>query len=68
MQLNPGRVKDMVTSARKNDSAIICHSTTHSKVVQPAVCRGFHDRYSTNPLRIAQRLNLLVEDPVPNDL
>jgi hypothetical protein len=65
MQLNTGRVKDMVTSARKKDSVIICHSTMHEKDVQPAVCRGFHNRYSTNPLRIAQRLGLLVEDPVP---
>lgn len=48
-----------------DDAAITCHSTLYRVDVDEAVCRGFYDRYSTSPLRIAGRLGMIVEDPVP---
>lgn len=65
MRLHPGRVKGMVDAAIREDSAIVCHSTLYDDAVKPAVCRGFYDRYSTQPLQVAQRLGVIVEDPVP---
>jgi len=65
MRLQSGRVKGMVADALRDQSAIICHDTLYRTDVRPAVCRGFHDRYSTQPLQVAERLGLLVEDPVP---
>jgi hypothetical protein len=61
MQLRPGRVRDMVDSARAEESAIICHKTLDG---DNAVCRGFFDRYPTQPLQIAERLGLITQiDP-----
>lgn len=62
MSLRPGRVKDMVAEARAEESAIICHSTLSG---DNAACRGFFDRYPTQPLQIAERLGLIewVEPP-----
>lgn len=65
MRLEPGRVRGMVRDAIRDQAAITCHDTLHRSDVRPAVCRGFHDRYSTQPLQVAERLGLLVEDPVP---
>lgn len=59
MSLRPGRVKDMVDSATKADSAIICHSTLNKE--EQAVCRGFFDNHKTQPLQIAERLNRIEE-------
>lgn len=53
MRLRAGRVREMVDEARKNESAIVCHSTLGG---HEAVCRGFFDRYPTQPLQIADRL------------
>jgi hypothetical protein len=65
MRLEPGRVKGMVDAAIRDDAAIVCHSTLYRDDVQPAVCRGFYDRYQTQPLQVATRLELIAEDPVP---
>lgn len=59
MQLRSGRVRGMVEEARANESAIVCHSTLHQSGVDNAVCRGFFDRYPTQPLQIAERLGLV---------
>jgi hypothetical protein len=56
MQLRAGRLRDMVESARRADSFIVCHQTLPGGREQPAVCRGFADRFSTNFLRIMERL------------
>jgi len=64
MHLEPGRLADMVTEARANASAIICHSTLYQDGVDNAVCRGFYDRYRTQPLQIADRLGLIAFDRV----
>jgi hypothetical protein len=49
----------------REDSAIICHATLYRSDVDNAVCRGFFDAHSTNPLRAAERLHLIEFDPVP---
>lgn len=64
MQLQPGRVRSMVDEARSGESTIVCHSTLHKS--QNAACRGFFDRYPTQPLQIADRLGLVeFIDPAP---
>lgn len=49
----------MVADAKKEESAIICHDTLLGK--ENAVCRGFYDRHSTIPLRLAQMLKKIKE-------
>ncbi len=58
MDLQPGRVRQMVKSAVKARSAIICHDTLGG---EEAVCRGFHDGYKTPPLQLAEAMGLIVE-------
>lgn len=65
MRLARGRLAGMVASARRDDSAIVCHSTLYRDDVENAVCRGFFDRHPTTPLQIASRLDLVTFDPVP---
>lgn len=60
MDLNAGRVKDLVQQARDADSAIICHSTLDTEA--NAVCRGFYDGYDTAPLRLARRMGCVEFD------
>lgn len=66
MDLEPGRVAGMVKSATKNDSAITCHSTLSG---DQAVCKGFFDKHATQPLQVAERLNMIewVEPPSLKD-
>lgn len=56
MELNSGRVRQMVDEARAGEGAIVCHATLESG--EHAVCRGFVDRYATQPLQIAERLDM----------
>jgi hypothetical protein len=59
MQLNPGRLRNLVDQARSGDGFIVCHSTLPGMAppgVKPAVCRGFADRYDTPALQIIGRL------------
>ena len=58
MRLQPHRVKEMVQQAVGNDSAIISHKTLDTD--QNAVCRGFFDRFPTQPLQVAQRLEMVI--------
>jgi len=64
MHLESGRLAGMVSDAKANESAIICHSTLYQDGVDNAVCRGFYDRHLTQPLQIAQRLGLVEFDRV----
>jgi hypothetical protein len=57
MHLMPGRVSEMVSEARTNDSAIVCHATLDDP--EQAVCRGFFDKHPTQPLQIAERLDMI---------
>jgi hypothetical protein len=59
MRLQPGRLAGMVREAERDQSAIICHSTLYQDGVDQAVCKGFYDRHSTQPLQIAERLGLI---------
>lgn len=65
MNLNRGRVRDMVDSAKADDSAIVCHKTLGTG--ENAVCRGFFDRHKTQPLQVAERLGLITEVPPPTE-
>lgn len=56
MDLEPGRVADMVREAKRRDSAIICHETLGG---YKALCRGFFDKHYTTPLQIADRLGYI---------
>lgn len=56
MQLRSGRVRGMVDEARENDSAIVCHQTLDG---DSSVCRGFFDRFPTQPLQLAERLGMV---------
>ena len=59
MQLRQGRLRDLVEEARQAQSYIICHSTLPGMTadgLQPAVCRGFADRYHTQSLQVIERL------------
>lgn len=67
MRLRAGRLADLVRTALARDSFVVCHSTLPGMApagYAPAICRGFADRYSTNPLRIIGRLGGFAEvDP-----
>jgi len=71
MHLDRGRLKDIVGEAIATDKYIICHETLpgmSSAAVAPAICRGFHDRYTTSALRIMARLWGFVDiDPPGKD-
>lgn len=47
------RVRQLIADARGGESYVVCHSTFGD---QPAICRGFADAYSTNALRVLERL------------
>lgn len=69
--LAPGRLQRFIAEARSAESYVVCHETLPDVApagVRPAVCRGFYDRYSTNALRIMERLWGFVEIPPPNHL
>jgi hypothetical protein len=64
--LSNARISEFVREAVRADSYVVCHSTlpVAGSDVQPAICRGFADRYDTNALRVGQRLLGFVEvDP-----
>lgn len=65
MDLRPGRVREMIAAARRDESAIVCHSTLGKRA---AVCRGFYDLEPepiTSTLQIAKRLGYLQFQEVP---
>lgn len=63
MQLDRGRVADMVKQAKTNESAIICHMTIYGQSEQEAVCRGYFDRYGDEvvTLRLAKIVGIIKE-------
>ncbi|MEU6022591.1 HAD domain-containing protein [Micromonospora sp. NPDC047134] len=63
MHLSKGRLRDLVAETRRNESFIVCHDTLpHYRYpdAEPAICRGFADRYSTQALQIIGRTALRV--------
>jgi hypothetical protein len=71
MHLGEGRLHELVTAALDSDSYIVCHSTLpyHAPAPDtgPAICRGFADQYSTNALRMIERLWGFVEVDPPGE-
>lgn len=61
MGLHRGRVGEMLAQVRKNDSCISCHETLDDE--KQAVCRGQFDVLKTQPLQIAERLDMIVWHP-----
>ena len=57
MNLEEGRVEQMVALATRAESCIPCHQTLDGK---QAVCRGFFEKHATQPLQIAERLGFVV--------
>ena len=72
MHLGPARLRNFINAARRNDSYVVCHQTLPGCApdgYHPAVCRGFADKFSTNYLRIMERLGGFedVEPPKKED-
>jgi hypothetical protein len=65
MQLNAGRLRDMIDGSLAADSAIPCHKTIWERDGAPAVCRGFYDRYraDTVMLRLGELYGVVEIDP-----
>lgn len=61
MRLRGGRLRQITSDACRAGSFITCHSTLYDPAVQPAICRGFADRYDTNVLRVFGRLGGFTE-------
>jgi hypothetical protein len=57
----------MVSDSRDNDSAIICHSTLHTKPKRNAICRGYYEHHGSESasIRAAIAFNVIkfVEPP-----
>jgi hypothetical protein len=71
MHLAPGRLKQMVDDALAEGSFVICHATlpygpVHPEA-EPAICRGFADRYTTWRLQVIARLFGFVEVHPPGE-
>lgn len=66
MSLDPGKLRNLIADARSAESAIICHCTLGTE--ENAVCRGFYDRYKTEPLAMASKQNRIRwQDPPTGD-
>jgi hypothetical protein len=59
MHLQSGRVRGMIDESKAKEGAIVCHQTLGTD--SNAVCRGFFDRYKTQYLQVAERLNMIEE-------
>lgn len=59
MSLEPGRVEEMIESATRDQSSIVCHQTIHQRGVDNLACRGFYDKHPTQPLQLARRLGMV---------
>ncbi|GGN96127.1 hypothetical protein GCM10011579_097220 [Streptomyces albiflavescens] len=66
MYLQPGRVADMVSHARRAEGHVVCHKTLGTDA--PAICRGFADgpdQGRSFALRLARALGTLTEISPP---
>ncbi len=62
--LRPGRLRQFLDEVRRADSFVVCHSTLMGDA-EPAICRGYADRYTSNFLRICERLGGFLDVPPP---
>lgn len=70
MHLREGRLRDLLAETRAAESYIVCHSTLPHYLypdAQPAICRGFADRYNTQALQLIGRLWGFVEVDPPGE-
>jgi hypothetical protein len=51
------RRKDLLEECERNDTHFVCHKSSING--GEACCKGFYDTYSTNMLRISQRLRMI---------
>lgn len=66
MQLPKGRVRWMVEEAQKRDSCIPCHETTFGQAEGEAICRGFYEKFTTLPIRLAESMDrIILVSPAP---
>jgi hypothetical protein len=66
IHLQPGRVTDMVTAARRAEGHVVCHKSLGTEA--PAICRGFADgpdQGRSFALRLARALGTLTEITPP---
>jgi hypothetical protein len=70
MALKPGRLQDMVDSAKAGEGYITCHQTlkygAHPDAGE-ALCRWFYDRYSTAFTQVMTRLGAMREVAPPGE-
>lgn len=72
MQLQSGRVRQMIDGSIADDTAITCHGTIYwDGSTELAVCRGFYDRHREDvfPLRLAHLCDRIkfITPPSPPD-
>ncbi|MGH3737563.1 MAG: hypothetical protein ACRDT6_18435 [Micromonosporaceae bacterium] len=70
MHLATGQLNKITTEARRDGAFAVCHDTLpygKHPDARPAICRGFHDRYSTTSLQLMQRLWGFAEVDPPGD-
>lgn len=63
MDLEPGRVAEMVRGSLEEGAAITCHKTLYGQAEQEAVCRGFYDGYveQVPALNMARDMGIIKE-------
>lgn len=66
MNLEPGRLKQMVEESVADGGGITCHKTIYGGAAQEATCRGFMDAHANKvpAFRLAAAMEIIVEvDP-----
>jgi hypothetical protein len=68
MDLQPGRLADLVRRNVAAGAGLTCHATLMSAEQPRAICRGFWDsyRHQVPLLQAAERLGIVTEQPVPS--
>lgn len=64
IRLGATRLREFIRATRAADSYVVCHSTLFPPAL-PAICRGYADRYTSNYLRIMERLGGFCDVPPP---
>lgn len=61
MELQPGRLKELIEKNLQADAALTCHDTLGTR--KNAICRGFFDRYKHDVagLRLGIALDVITE-------
>jgi hypothetical protein len=59
MDLEEGRVEQMVADAQRDESCIPCHHHLYSGEAVEPVCRGFYELHATLPIRLAEAMDIV---------